>query len=91
MNLEQKIKTTKFILELNRLEDSLKNPALIALFNEGWEVFSYIPVEDNGPKVILLLKQNVNKIEVEKLSIVKILNTLFLFLIFITLLSNTLS
>lgn len=89
MNLEQKVKTTKFVINLARLDESLSNPALVALLSDGWEVFSYIPVEDNGPKVILLLKQNATKIEVEKLSMLNVANTLILFLIFIILTTYT--
>ena len=58
MNLEKKINTSKIVIDLIRIDESIQNPALLALLSDGWEVFSYIPVEDNGPKVILLLKQS---------------------------------
>ena len=61
MKLNKKIRTSHFILDLSRLNDSLCDPSFIALLSDGWEVFSYIPVEDNGPKVILLLKENHKK------------------------------
>lgn len=86
MKIERKINCSKFILNLSRLDDSLKDPALLALLSDGWEVFSYIPVEDNGPKVILLLKEG--KKDQVNYSKIPIINTIIMFLIFTLLLAS---
>jgi len=84
MKINQKIRTTKYIFNLARLDESLNDPALIGLLDDGWEVFSYIPVEDNGPKVILLLKESKTNIIKNKINYFEISNTIILLLILIS-------
>jgi len=61
--------------------ESFNDPALKALLKEGWEVFSYIPVEDAGvPQLILFLKpKNIDLESIDYSYYLKIIILLILF------------
>lgn len=42
-------------IDLNNIETSSSQPQFKKLISDGWNVVSYLPVEDDGPKLILIL------------------------------------
>ena len=59
MKIEKKAETAVVILNLANLHESVRDPSLISLLSDGWEIFCHVPVEDNGPKIILFLKKTI--------------------------------
>ena len=81
---------TKREIDLTRADDAILDPSLNLLFQNGWEIFSSIPVEDRGkPKLILFFKPPKKEKETyKKMEILIKIHLFFLVLISILLFLN---